>query len=92
VRLINNPQVAEPPGSTMRLMFSVVALLLVAALAMYLAKKQLQAVTSLGPAAAASAAPGSPAGSPAQPLPQRVQQDVQRALEQGAARASAAEP
>jgi hypothetical protein len=72
----------------MRLMFSVVALLIVAALAMWIAKQQLQAVNALGPAAGASAAPGSPP----QPLPQRVQQDVQRALEQGAARASAAEP
>jgi hypothetical protein len=77
----------------MRLMFSLVALLLVAALAMYIAKKQLQAVNMLGPAATASGASGSPAGLPAQPLPQQVQQEVQRALEQGAAaRASAAEP
>lgn len=75
----------------MRLMFSVVALLIVAALLMWLAKGQLQAVHTLG---AASAASGATAGGTVAPqqLPQRVQQDVQRALEQGAARASDGQP
>jgi hypothetical protein len=76
----------------MRALFSLVGLLIVVAIVMLLAKKQLQAV-------APSAAPAATAGGTAPTVQeqsrsaqQKVLQDVNRALQQGAARASDAQP
>ena len=77
----------------MRALFSLVGLLVVVAIVMLLAKKQLQTVMpALAPATpttTGSAAPTVP--EQARGAQQRVLQDVGRALEQGAARASEAQ-
>jgi hypothetical protein len=78
----------------MRALFSLVGLLIVVAIVMMIAKKQLQAVV---PAAlqATPTVPGAPAPTvqeQSRSAQQKVLQDVNRALEQGAARASDAQP
>jgi len=79
----------------MRALFSLVGLLVVVAIVMLLAKKQLQAVV---PSAATVTTPSSiGAAAPtvqeqARGVQQKVLQDVGRALEQGAARASDSQP
>ena len=78
----------------MRALFSLVGLLVVVAIVMLIAKKQLQAVvpgaSSATPAAAGATAPTVQEQS--RSAQQKVLQDVNRALEQGAARASDSQP
>ena len=78
----------------MRALFSLVGLLVVVAIVMMIAKKQLQAVmpsvSSGAPAASGAAAPTVQEQS--RSAQQKVLQDVNRALEQGAARASDSQP
>ena len=77
----------------MRALFSLVGLLVVVAIVMLMAKKQLQAAV---PVAAPVAAPSTGAAPTVQEqsrgVQQKVLQDVGRALEQGAARASDSQP
>jgi hypothetical protein len=77
----------------MRALFSLVGLLVVVAIVMLLAKKQLQAavpaLAPVTPATADGAAPTVP--EQARGAQQKVLQDVGRAREQGAARASEAQ-
>jgi hypothetical protein len=78
----------------MRALFSLVGLLVVVAIVMMIAKKQLQAVVP-DSSHATPAAPGAPAPTlreQSRSAQQKVLQDVNRALEQGAARASDAQP
>lgn len=75
----------------MRMLFSVVGLLVVALVVMFLAKSQLKAVAP-GLAPAAPGAPVPTVQEQSRQLQQQVTQGVARALEQGAARASAAQP
>ncbi|MBH9554077.1 hypothetical protein I7X43_14625 [Inhella sp. 4Y17] len=72
----------------MRAVFSVLGLVLVAAMVLSLAKKQMQTTVTL-PSDAASAAAGASAV-PLQALPAAVEQQVQGQLQQAADRASAA--
>jgi HAMP domain-containing protein len=81
----------------MRALFGVVSLLVVLAIVLFVAKKQLQAVApSIAPAAATPSAGNSAATPTVQEqvrgVQQKVLQDVGRALEQGAQRASDAQP
>jgi hypothetical protein len=71
----------------MRALFSLVSLVIVVAVIMLVAKKQLQAVAPavVPPAAPGAAAPTVPEQSRA--AQRKVLQDVDRALEQGASRA-----
>jgi hypothetical protein len=78
----------------MRALFSLVGLLVVVAIVMLLAKKQLQAVA---PSIVPAGTPSTPGAAPgvqeqARGVQQKVLQDVNRALEQGAARASDSQP
>ncbi|MCW5660289.1 MAG: hypothetical protein KIT60_21505 [Burkholderiaceae bacterium] len=74
----------------MRALFSLVGLLVVVAIVMLLARKQLQAVV---PAAAPSASGAVPTvQEQARGVQQKVLQDVNRALEQGAARTGDSQP
>jgi len=71
----------------MRAMFSLVGLVIVVAIIMMVAKKQLQAVA---PAVVPAASPGAPPATlpeRSRAAQQKVLQDVNRALEQGASRA-----
>ncbi|HEY6510676.1 MAG TPA: hypothetical protein VI032_01775 [Burkholderiaceae bacterium] len=71
----------------MRALFSLVSLVIVVAIIMMVAKKQLQAVA---PAVVPPASPGAPAPTvpeQSRAAQQKVLQDVNRALEQGASRA-----
>lgn len=75
----------------MRALFTLIGLLVVVAIVMLTAKKQLQAVApSVAPAA--SAAAGGTVQEQSRAIQQQVLQDVNRALQQGAARASDAQP
>jgi hypothetical protein len=75
----------------MRALFSLVGLLVVVAIVMLVAKKQLQAVApSVQPPAPSGAAQTVP--EQARGVQQKVLQDVGRALDQGAQRASDAQP
>jgi len=78
----------------MRALFSLVGLLVVVAIVMLLAKKQLQAVVpSVEPVATPSATGAAPTvQEQARGVQQKVLQDVGRSLEQGAARASDSQP
>jgi hypothetical protein len=78
----------------MRALFSLVGLLVVVAIVMLLAKKQLQAVA---PSIAPSATPATGDAAPtvqeqARGVQQKVLQDVNRSLEQGAARSGDSQP
>jgi hypothetical protein len=76
---------------SMRALFSLVGLLVVVAIVMLLARKQLQAVT---PAVAPVAAPGTAptVQDQSRGVQQQLRQDVGRALEQGAARSGDSQP
>lgn len=78
----------------MRALFSLVGLLVVAAIVMLLAKKQLQAVApSIVPAATPAASGAAPTvQEQARGVQQKVLQDMNRALEQGAARTGDSQP
>jgi hypothetical protein len=79
----------------MRALFSLVGLLVVVAIVVMIARKQLQAVVPATSSATTPAAPGATAPTvqeQSRSAQQRVLQDVNRALEQGAARASDAQP
>ena len=73
----------------MRALFSLVGLLVVVAVILFIAKKQLQAVApSIVPQAPATAGGPATVQDQSRAAQQKVLQDVNRALEQGAARAS----
>lgn len=78
----------------MRILFSLAGLLVVLAIVMWLARTQLKAVVPgvapAAPAAAGGTAPTVPEQS--RQMQRQIQQDIGRALEQGAARASDAQP
>jgi hypothetical protein len=75
----------------MRIVFGLLGLVVVLLVVMSLTKKQLQAVVpGAGQSAPGAAAPTVPEQS--RQMQQRAVQGVERALEQGAARASAATP
>ena len=78
----------------MRALFGLVGLLVVLAIVMLLAKKQLQAVApSIAPPASATTGGTAPTvREQSGAAQQRVLQDVNRALQQGASRASDAQP
>jgi hypothetical protein len=78
----------------MRALFSLVGLLIVVAIIVMIAKKQLQAVApGIVPPTSASAGGTAPTvQEQSRNVQQKVLQDVNRALEQGAARASEAQP
>ena len=79
----------------MRAAFGVLSLVVVLAIVGLVAKKQLQAVSTVGtPAGVALPASAANATAPEQSrmIQQQVQQDVTRVLEQGAARASEPQP
>ena len=75
----------------MRVLFSLVGLVIVLLIVMSLTKKQLQAVAP-GAGTAASGAAALTVPEQSRQMQQRAVQGVERALEQGAARASAASP
>src|SRR5262245_19520846 len=76
----------------MKGVFGLVGLLVALVIVGVLAKKQLQAVRDVSPAAQAGAAPAQTVREQSQQMQQRVQQDVQSAIEQGTRRnAEAAE-
>jgi hypothetical protein len=71
----------------MRALFSLVGLLVVVAIVMLLARKQLQAVApSVAPATATPTGAAPTVQEQSRGVQQKVLQDVNRALEQGAAR------
>ena len=75
----------------MRILFSLASLLIVLAIVMWLARTQLKTIVP------ATAAPSAGATAPTVPeqsrlMQQQIRQGVERALEQGAMRASAAQP
>ena len=74
----------------MRALFSLVGLLVVVAIVMMLAKKQLQVVAPVAAPAASGAA--QTVHEQARGVQQKVLQDVHRALEQGAARTGDSQP
>jgi hypothetical protein len=77
----------------MRALFSVVGLLVVLVIVMLVAKKQLQAVApSVMPAPQTPGAVAPTVQEQSRAIQQKVLQDVNRALEQGAVRASEAQP
>ena len=77
----------------MRALFSVVGLLVVAAIVMMVAKKQLQAVSpTAAPVDETTTGAAATVPEQARGTQQKVLQDVNRALEQGAARSGASQP
>ena len=77
----------------MRALFSLVGLLVVVAVILFIAKKQLQAIApSIVPPAPATAGGPATVQDQSRAAQQKVLQDVNRALEQGAARASDSQP
>ena len=75
----------------MRALFSILGLLVVVAIVGTLVKRQLQVVAPTASAASSPSA-GAATGVDPQRIEQQMKQDVERALQQGAARASGAEP
>ncbi len=77
----------------MRALFSLVGLLVVVAIVMLMAKKQLQAVAPSAPAAPSSADGSAPTVQErSRGVQQKVLQDINQALQQGAERAADSKP
>jgi hypothetical protein len=91
---MQDPPDVRGEGECMRTLFSLVGLLVVVAIVILLAKKQLQAVA---PSVAPTATPATAGAAPtvqeqSRGVQQKVLQDVNRALEQGAARTGDSQP
>lgn len=77
----------------MRILFSLAGLLVVLAIVAWLAKTQLKAVVpAIQTAPPAAAAPTPTVAEQSRQAQRQIQQDIGRALEQGATRASEAQP
>ncbi|MFO1221020.1 MAG: hypothetical protein U1E89_21880 [Burkholderiaceae bacterium] len=76
----------------MRILFSLAGLLIVLAIVAWLAKTQLKSVATIALPAPASGVAAPTVPDQARQMQRQIQQDINRALEQGAQRASDAQP